>query len=321
MKPNLAVTAKSTKEQILQAYQEALEKLKKKEALPKEIQKIDQEKSVVAKASVYSNDVIIKDLASLKTTVTKQIDSLSEDLLNQFEVLSTLKKAIDFEKQHLKEIYDIQENAHTLSALIQSQQEEKKKFEEQVVALRQTWKTDKENFEADFKETKERLDKERKRDEEEYKYKIGVERKKEEDVYTQKKKDQENELALQAEALKKREDAVLAKEEQYLALQEQVSQFESKKEAAILIAEKNLKTKLEQQFAFDIKLKVMETEGLTNLLKEKIETLQAKVLDQNKVIDALTERSASAVKQVQDIACKALESSSKWHMYQAPDVA
>ena len=80
--------------------------------------KKSDEREIISKSSQTSSEGIISHLASLKVTLTKNIDKLSEALLEEFSKLSDLKQAISIEQQHLYDLYQIKETAHTLSALI-----------------------------------------------------------------------------------------------------------------------------------------------------------------------------------------------------------
>lgn len=312
------ISVKSTKEQILQAYQDVLEKLEKKETLPKVVQKQEQDKSIIQKASTFDSSSVLRNIATLKESTLKQIDLLSEEISNKFDVFETLKKSIEMEQNHLKEIYDIQDSAHTLSALIMAQSEEKKKCEDQIIILRQTWKDEKEALERDFKEAKEKAERDRKREDEEYKYKIAMERKKEQDDYAQRKLILEQELSNIQEEIKKREQAITEKEKFYKDLEQKVSEFDKKLEMVVKNAQQTLMAELQLKYDFETKLKEKETEGTINILKEKISTLMEKAEDQEKRIGVLSVKSEMATKQVQEIAVKALEVSSSKRHYDTP---
>ena len=60
------------------------------------------------------------DLSNLKSKTIKQIDGLSEQLLSEFQKLANLRQAITIEQKHLEELYQINETANTLSALLQT---------------------------------------------------------------------------------------------------------------------------------------------------------------------------------------------------------
>ncbi|MFU7502953.1 MAG: hypothetical protein ACE1S7_06070 [Candidatus Tisiphia sp.] len=132
------VSVKSTKEQILAVYNDALAKLNEKQLNSPQDQKKQQEnQELVSKASDNSSDNILSELSSLKSKTIKQIDHLSEQLLSEFEKLANLREAIILERKHLQELYQINENANSLSALLQAQVEQKEYFEQEMKQKKQ----------------------------------------------------------------------------------------------------------------------------------------------------------------------------------------
>ena len=124
------ISVRSTKDQILSAYNDVVELLEEKQVQsPLEEKKKGDEKAIIHKSSQASLDGIVSHLATLKINLTKQIDVLSESLLEEFHKLSELQQAIAIEQNHLQELYQIKETAHSLSALMLIQKEETEKFE------------------------------------------------------------------------------------------------------------------------------------------------------------------------------------------------
>ena len=129
MNKKTEVTVKSTKEQIFTAYQEVLAQLESKQVSdPVSEKRKVQEHEIVSKASKNSSEGIVSDLANLKINLNKEIDNLSRSLVDEFNKLVEIKGAIMTEQKHLQELYEINETAQTLSALILAHQEKKEKF-------------------------------------------------------------------------------------------------------------------------------------------------------------------------------------------------
>ncbi|WP_341762542.1 hypothetical protein [Candidatus Tisiphia endosymbiont of Melanophora roralis] len=127
------VSVKSTKDQILAAYNEVVTKLTEKQvASPQEHKKQEEKQQIVTKAINNSSDDILADLSTLKSKTIKKIDNLSEQLLDEFQKLANLREAIILEQTHLQELYQIHETANTLSALLQAQSEQKECFELEI---------------------------------------------------------------------------------------------------------------------------------------------------------------------------------------------
>jgi hypothetical protein len=192
-KPLPDVSLKSTKDQILSAYHEVLEKLKEKPIdSPQVLQTRQEEKTVVTKASAHSPEAIVADLSGLKLKTIKQLDGLSEELLGEFQKLSELRQAVVLEQQHLEDLYEIKETAHTLAVLLQAHTDQKEKLEEEreqqnqdfeaeITSQRFNWEAEKEQQKRDFQEAKNQQKKDREREEEEYVYTRDLQRRKEMD--------------------------------------------------------------------------------------------------------------------------------------------
>lgn len=317
------VSTKSTKEQILAAYNDVLAKLTEKQVeSPQETKKKQEEKTVVTKAAAQSPDAILSDLSGIKLKSIKQLDTLSEDLLSEFQKLSDIRQAIDSEQKHLEELYQIKETAHTLAALLQTHAEQKEQmkremeqqkqaFEESITAQRSNWKEENTQLDRDFKEQREKLEKERKREEEEYTYALEIKRRKETDEYNARKSALEKELLEMKEDLQKREMSISEQEKILSDLQSQVEQFPEQLKQAITEAEEKLHSQILQQHMFESQLKEKEHEGLIKLNELRVASLQAKIKEQEAFLKELNQKMDQATQQVQLIACRALDVSAQ----------
>lgn len=317
------VSIKSTKDQILAAYNEVLEKLNEKQiASPQEEKKREEEEAVVKKASSHTSDSILSDLSTLKSKTIKQIDSLSEQLLGEFEKLANLREAISLEETHLEELYQIRVTANTLSALLQSQAEEKEKFKlemehskrgfEAEMEIKKThWQQLSTQLEQAYGEEKERTEKARKREEEEYRYTVELSRRKEMDEYSNRKLMMEKELTdLQGDILR-REAELIEKEKTYESLRMQVEGFPNVVKEAVEHAEEILRTQLQQQYGFERQLKEKEYEGISKLNERTIKYLEEVIEKQENLIKELREKVDLSTEQVQTIAFRALDTSAQ----------
>jgi hypothetical protein len=320
------VSAKSTKDQILAAYNDALTKLNAKERATPEVQKQQQEiQKVVAKVADVSKDNLVSDLAAVKLKAIKQIDVLSEDLFAEFQKLSDVRGAIKIEQKHLEELYQIKETANTFAALLKSYEEHSEKFkadmdrqkstyEKAVADQRVHWKEENDKLEKEFKESKERLTLERKREEEEYKYKIDLKHRQENDAYEQTKAEREKQAIAQKEELDRREAEVAAREALMATLQAQVDAIPETIKKAVLEAEQTLKTKLDDTHAFEAKLKDAEHQSALKIADHTITALREQIKEQEKRLQAMAQKVDVASEQVQTIASKALDASVKRYL-------
>lgn len=317
------ISLKNTKEQILSAYQEALLKLEAKQVSePLSEKRKAQETETVSKASQHKAETIVADLAGLKINLIKQVDTLSESLVAEFNKLSEMRSAIMIEQKHLQELYGINETAKTLSALILSQQEQKEQFaqemldeknafEEDITAKKANWKQQEESLNAAYKELKEQTEKARKREEEEYKYNVELKRRKELDVYAEQKSALAKELEKLRQEWNDREAALKAKEQEFTELHQKVENFPIELAKTKEHAENTLSAQLETQHQYANNLLAKEIEGERKLSEQKIIALEKKIKEQDQLVAQLTQKADAATNQIQAIACRALDTSAQ----------
>ncbi|MCF8494927.1 MAG: hypothetical protein K9G65_06030 [Rickettsiaceae bacterium] len=315
------VSIKSTKDQILAAYSEVLTSLNEKQiAIPEEQKKQEEKKEVVSKAASHSSDDILADLSTLKSRTIKKVDSLSEELLSEFQKLANLREAIILEQKHLQELYQINETANTLSALLQAQAEQKERFKLEMEQTKENfgaeladqkfnWQQQSTQLEQDYKEQKANLEKTRKREEEEYNYALELKRRKETDEYNNKKASLEKELSDLKDNLLKREADLATKEQDYDSFRIQVEQIPNQIKEEVTKAEELLRSNLLQQYEFEKQMKQKEYDGLLKLKEQSVHYLEDKINKQEARIKELTDKADNAAQQVQLIACRALDTS------------
>lgn len=342
-------SAKSTKNEILAAYEELLTKVKQQKSdQPKQIQEETRKKEVVSKASENSTEGIVNGIVSLKLGVAKELDKLSEQLTAEYKKLEQIQFAITLEKKNLEELYEVTANADSLAAMLLAQKEKKAQFEIEMAlkkseleekmktersafdekitiekenfdatmrAQKELWKVDQQKWTDQQKELKDNTEKQRKREEEEYLYNLKLTRKKETDAYEEKKTKLEKELTDKKTAFEKeiseRESKVLTAEAELLELRAKALSYPKELEKAITTTEKAITEKLSVQFNFEKQLTAKQTEGELKLRDQTINTLQSKIKDIETANKELSGKTITAENTVKDIAIKAIESARK----------
>lgn len=318
--------SKSTKNEILAAYNELLTKVKEQKTIDRQDEKRKhEEKEIVAVASDTSMEKIVKNLANIKVDIVNSLDALEEKLITEYKTLTGLQLAISIEKRNLEEVHEISVNADSLAALLLAQKERKEKFESEITQKRQAleeeisekrlqWKKEQAEYEATTKEKDALSKKEKQRAEEEYNYSFQLKKKKETDEYEAKKTAQEKELQEKREAfdrdIAERVSALAAKEKEYNELKAKAISFPSELEKAVKDAEKAVLSGLEMKYKHEAALLSKEIEGERKLNKQMVDSLQAKIKEQDEMIRQLTQRTSEAGLQVRDIAVKAIEGAS-----------
>jgi hypothetical protein len=317
------ISEKSTKTQILQAYNEALAKLKEaKQEDRKSEKKKEEEGKIVKQASEYSVERIVNNIGSAKIEIISALDKISEKLTAEYKKLEMLQKACELESNYLKDVYDIKVEADTLSALLLTQKEKKLSFEleiekkqnefdEEISRKKFQWKLEQESYENQRKERDAQLKKEREREEDEYNYNLQLRRKKEVDEYNERKSKLEKELVdMRVEAekdLSQRELIVASREKEFAELKLKLEQFPGELQKAVTVTEKAVLEKVEFKYKHQSELSQKEIEGERNLNKQKILSLENKIEEQAELIKQLTQKVNDSGQQVQTIAIKAIE--------------
>lgn len=276
------VTMKSTKQQIFDAYQEALKKSQEMDAL---------KESPADKVEKARKEAVVAN-------ADKAVDSniFNEEITKQYE---DLKEAIAMKKAELKDLYDIEAQAASLAAIINAskektyqldeeykdikafQEEERKKAVEEKVQeleeLQASIETVKEQIQAVRREEISKVNKERKREEEEYAYNLKRERKKENDAWEDEKAAREKEIAIKeanAEAMLAEAES---KVEELQTLKEKVDQIPTLIAEAEARGQEAGKKAAGKEYGYKTTMYEKEKEYEIGRLKDQVESLtQAK---------------------------------------------
>jgi hypothetical protein len=321
------ISAKNTKNEILDAYHEVLQKFKEVKKVTKQEQRITEEKKeIVEIASKQTTDDIVKNLAELKLSLVKSLEEIEEKLLSNHKQLTTLQQAIQIQTKDLAEIHEIKVNADTLSALLVAQREKstafekemkdrQQSFDQEIIQKRVLWKKEQDEFELARKEQEAQAKKTRLREEEEYTYQRDLLRQKERDQYEAEKQSLEKELTIKRIGLEKefeeREAKIASQEQEFKLLKEKAEKFPAELQKAVQETDKSVTERLKFKYDYETKLAQKEVEGEKKLYQQMIAALEAKVAHLEAQAKHLSDKTNQANLQVQDIAVKAIEGASR----------
>lgn len=328
-------TMTNTKKEILEAYEELLNaKLETETKQPKELEAQKEKSETIKAATGFTPESVVKGLGSIKLDIANSIDKIEEGLLQEFQKLEKLQKALQYETENLEELYGIRANADALAVLITANKikkeafdtemaQKKKTFDEDIISQQLVWEKEQKERKEQWKEEDEVRKKSLKREEEEYQYNLSSTRKKEEDAYQNQKETQERVLAetkAQVEKeLNEREKTLAEREQEFEELKSKVAEFPILLNKEIEQAKHLLSEQLVTQFKFEKELFEKETVGENRLLQQTIASLEAKIKEQEQLITSLNKKTDTASEQVQSIAMKALESASAYRKDDAKD--
>jgi hypothetical protein len=324
------ITVKSTKNEILEAYNALLKRIKEQKPVDRQAEKEKVEKKeIVETAAQNSVEKIVKGLADIKLAITKSLDEMEQQLIGEFKKLNGIRQAIDIEKKNLEEVHEIRLNADSLAALLLAQKEKKQAFETEIEQRKSDfdaemtqkkllWKKEQEDYERLKKEREEEVKKARQREEEEYTYNLKLQRKKDQDAYAASKATLEKELEEKRLTLEKtwseREAALAAREKELADLKARVDLFPKELEKTVKDTEKSVTEKLQFIYKHQAEMLATETEGEKKLYQQLIASLETKIKEQEEQIRQLTQKTNEAGLQVQSIAIKAIEGASTWRV-------
>ena len=330
------LSMKNTKQELLDAYYETLKQLHEKDkAQLKPEQKLKERKdeSILKAVAGISADGVIQETNKLKQEIWGMLNKLTDRLTAEVNKFDQVQLAIEIKERELKEIYEIEKTAATLAALIESQRQEKLRFEDEIAhkqasltqeieATKLQWQKEKADHHAEIKEQQEQEAKNCKRQKEEYQYAFEREQQLARDKFEdEKSKLQVEEQALENQMkvlkeqtekeLSEREKQINSREKEFESLQAQVAEFPQKLEAAVAeaVEESNERIELETKYQKDLLQK--EFEGQRNVLTARIQSLEKTEKEQNEQTAKLSTQQDAAYQKIQDVAVKAIEGASK----------
>ena len=340
----MEVSEKSTKAEILRAYEALLSDVKTAKAdVPKQVQEEKQRKETLDKVAKVSNEGIVKSITALKSELGNSLDEILRSLNDEFKKLEEIRAAIALEKKSLEELYALSANTDSLAAMLLAQKAKKENFEKEMkqkeeafanemATKKEQWDIEKAKQKADDKEYTDELTKRRKREEDEFTYNLKIRRQKEQDEYDSKKLHLEKELTdkkakFEQELIDKKakfEQDVSSRELNLKNAEAELAELRKNNAAFPAILEKALKdketeitTQLQTKFGFDSKLMENQYKADIRLKDQTITSLQEKIKEIQVQMKEYAEKANLAEANVKDIAVKAIENASKVRMIAA----
>lgn len=329
------ISVTNTKQEMLDAYNELQQQLlEKREAELKPEEKIEEKKAMklVETGDSLSIDGVMKEIGDLKLEMGKLLSALAEQLQREVSKYEAVKQAIAIKEEELREIYEIQKSASSLTALLEAQRQKREDFDEEMAAkkesltqeietMRLEWDKEKKLHTLDVKERDIAETKQREREKEEYQYALQRERQQVVNRFEDEKSKLEEEKALLEKEIKQkreemekefalREELVSRGEQELNELRVRVAAFPGELDTTVSKEVKAAVARVQSDAKNREDLLSKESEGERNVLSTRIEALESKVKEQSETIAKLTQQQEKAYCQVQEIAVRAVEGSS-----------
>ncbi|MCT7951593.1 hypothetical protein NG798_17450 [Ancylothrix sp. C2] len=267
----------------------------------------------------------IQSLEKLQLGFISAVSELSEQLTLEASKLAEVQVYVAEEIQQLEALHSVQVADGMLDNLVEEYEESSKTFEEELNerrdALKQeaeeqekAWEKEQEEHQRMVKEQKELQVKNRQRDNQEYLYELKLQRQLDSDEYELQKKNlyQELEEAKQAKDKEwaEREKSIAEREKAFTEVKEKVENFHKEKEAAIKRGSEEGKGIASYQAKVKADLYAKDIEGQKQVYQLRFQSLEQTIQSQETRIQSLSKQLDAALKQVQDLAVKAIDGAS-----------
>ena len=341
-------TDKNTKAEILQAYEELV---KEQAALKTQLEQKPTEKPPATKEQPKTESKpepkiamtqpttiqqkmnnTIQSLANIQLGFGSAANELSEQLTTKASKLAEIQQVVEEEISQLSQLHNLEVSEDILDSLIQTYEDNEKAYHEEysqryeilsqeVLELNNNWQKEQEEYQRTIKERNENLNRTRQRDSAEYKYDLELQRKLTNDEYAQQQKLLNNQLEEEKETTEKqwneREKTIADREKEFAELKAKVEAFPKDKETALKKATEEGKGIASYQAKVKSDLYAKEVEGQKRFYEQRLQSLEQTITNQQIRLENLSRQLESALKQVQDLAVKAIEGSSNINSYQA----
>lgn len=321
------VAFKDSKQQLMQAFQQIINERKKLEfKIATKQEEADKAKNqeILALASTYTVDSIVKGLADLQLEFGSIVNSLSEKLAQENSKLDELNRAIEIENQTLQDLQKIRIVADALDILQQENQEKLKNLEQDTASKRESldkaianqrkdWQKEQLEYEESLQIYNNSLAKERQQETEEYQYKLETTRKLNSDVYESKKRALEREIQENNQQKDKdwteREKICNQRQALFTEYQQKIASFPTELEEAVKKAREEAIKETSQKAKIEADLFEKEWEATKQSYELKIKSLEETIAKQLEQIESISSQLQSTLKQAQDLAMRAFDSS------------
>ena len=310
---NKKVSSKSTKVELLEALAERekeIEELKKLTDDPKKEQEKAEKERVLESAAEAINSNVFSDETKI-----------------QYRDVMT---AIELKKTELKDLYGIEANAQTLTAMINASKVKKAELvqeyadkeielkvayeakKEEVAAdtakLVLDYKKKKEELEDDFKQVRDASNRQHIRAEEEYEYDLSRKKQEDADKWNDEKVAREKLMTEKEADLQARMLEFAGKEDHLKDLEEQVATFPDKLKEAESSGKEKGKAEADKSHAFEVRAIKNEYEYEIKSLKDKLDTQATLISDLREKNETLEDKLDASYAQMRELAADTVKS-------------
>ncbi|NEQ98126.1 MAG: hypothetical protein F6K30_15645 [Cyanothece sp. SIO2G6] len=282
--------------------------------------------------NAQSIEAIIDGLSQLQSGFGGAVSDLSEKLVQEATQLEQIQATVTKEAEQLTTLHNLEFADTSLEELLQQYEENAKTFDTELAERQETvdqeitqaqkaWTKEQEEYYRTAEERNENQVKTQRRDTEEYNYVLTRDRKLSDETYAQQQQRLYQELEelrqIQAKQWAEREKAIAEQETEFTELKTKVEVQPEERKAAIKRAKEEGKGIANAQAKVKADLAAKEVQGQTRAYDLQIQSLQENIQTQDARLQTLSKQLDAALKQVQDLAVKAIEGASNASSFQA----
>lgn len=273
-----------------------------------------REGEIRSAVSEITVEIISKKISDLTVEISRTLLGLSEKMIQEVQLLCTLKEAVTIESKEIQRLHGLDVAATGIDQMLSDYRQKKNICEMELALLKQEISKQREENESVEAEYDEVLKKNRAREQEDYEYKKNLERKKlqdrfEEECRLRDKQNRETQDQLE-KSWKEKESLLKLREEEFLCLKKETEQFPSRLATECTKTAKEASKEAEAKYTQEIEHLKRDLIVEKQIADLKIKQLQELLTTSHGQIGTLQSQLDEAKRQVQDIAVKAIEGAS-----------
>lgn len=292
-------SARSSKQEILDAYQALTKELEERDALSSTSSSATKLNTSATHTIDKPKDVIAR-LGDVRVQINSNLGEIVDQLVAESENLARMSEQAQALQQEIEQLHQIKAHASTLQNLITLNTEEQEKLDKKIQTQRLQWEQEQQLHDQSQKEAATEVAKQRSRAEEEYQYALNVDRKKEADAYDASRRQSEA-------ALKLREEKISAEETTRQDLQKQVVELEKQLLLEVAKARRETEERVTKDLKTGFTLEMKGIEGERSISKLTIANLEKVITAQDAEMKDLKTQLTHATQQIKDIAVSVIE--------------
>lgn len=318
----MSVSEKSTKKQILDAYQSSLSEIKKLKA--------DQLDPKTEKAKVRAQELkeltstdtvtgVLEDLIALTDRVPNYVGDVVETIRGHAKKVGEMEEELEVQKKELLDLYGISSEAETLAALVDTKRKVRTDLDESIEDVKKGWAEEKEEQEKRHARESEEAEQAHSRKVAEWEYEFirhtKVKKDELQDALAASRKSFQEELdgrmkafGEKREELEKREATMSEIEAKLTGMEQQLASIKEARELELQTVKEEAKAKAKTSFAIEVNAIKKSHDAETTVLAAKVENLEQQLTAEREDNGALSAKLNDAYAKIQDVALKSLES-------------